>query len=374
MKGKVTVNCALTTEQTSKIDALIQKYEENFSKDNNDLGYYNKTEFNIDTKNEKPIKTKPYRVAYAQQPEVDGMIDEMLVNNIIKKSNSPWASPLVIVKKKDGTNRFCVDYRKINEITVKDNFPVPLIEETLDSLQGSQYFTTIDLASGYWQMALNNDAKLKTAFISSKGLFQFERLPFGLSNAVSFFQRTMETIFEGVPNIKIYIDDIMVHSKTFEEHLLHLEEVFIILKESNLKIKASKCLFGATETKFLGYDINKEGIRPNNDKIKAMLKYPVPKTQKQVKRFLGMASYYRKFIPNYSSITEAINRLLKKNSKFVWNEKCQNSFTLIIYYLTHPPLLSFPNFKKDFFLCLIIHIVMTGQKPTTQVCLTVRTI
>ena len=322
----------------------------NFSQNNNDLGFYDTHVFEINTRNEKPIKSKPYRVPYAQQPEVDGMIDEMLENKIISKSNSPWASPLVIVKKRDGSNRFCVDYRKLNNITVKDNFPVPLIEETLDSLNGSCFFSTIDLCSGYWQMALDNDAKLKTAFISSKGLFHFERLPFGLSNAVAFFQRTMETIFDGIPFAKVYIDDIMVHSKTFEEHLIHLEEVFKRLREANLKIKPSKCLFGSRETTFLGYDININGIKPNNEKIKAMLNYPAPINQKQVKRFLGLASYYRKFIPNYSSITEPINKLLKKGVKYIWSEKCQRNFKLIIYYLTNPPLLAFPAFKKDFFL------------------------
>ncbi len=350
MKDKVKTSSELTIDQNKKLNNLIQQYEENFSQNNNDLGFYDKQEFEIDTGNEKPIKTKPYRVPYAQQPEVDSMIDEMLENKIISKSNSPWASPLVIVKKKDGTNRFCVDYRKLNNITTKDNFPVPLIEETLDSLNGSCFFSSIDLCSGYWQMALDNNSKLKTAFISSKGLFHFERLPFGLSNAVAYFQRTMETILEGLPFAKVYIDDILVHSKTFEEHLVHLEEVFKRLREANLKIKPSKCLFGSNQTTFLGYDINIQGIKPNNEKIKAMLNYPAPKNQKQVKRFLGLASYYRKFIPNYSSITEPINKLLKKNEKFVWSIKCEKNFKLIIYYLTNPPLLAFPDFKKDFFL------------------------
>ena len=342
------VNC--TKDELAELKRLVDKYDHIFSKNSNDLGYYERNKFEINTNNEKPIKMRPYRVPYAQQETVNKLIDDMLLNKIISKSKSPWASPLVIVKKKDGSDRFCVDYRKLNGITVKDNYPVPLIEETLDSLQGSTYFSTLDLASGYWQMALAEDSKEKTAFISQRGLFQFEVLPFGLSNAVASFQRTMESILEGLNNSKVYLDDIMTHSKTFNSHLLQLEEVFKRLDEANLKVKPSKCLFVSRTTKFLGFDISEKGIRPCEDKLKAMITYPVPKNQKAIKRFLGMASYYRKFIPKYSSIAEPISKLLKKNAKFIWDDKCSKNFRKIIYLLTHPPILTFPDFSRQFIL------------------------
>ena len=236
------------------------------------------------------------------------MVDEMLHNRIISKSNSAWSSPVVIVKKKDGTDRFCVDYRKLNGITLKDNYPVPLIGETLDALRGCSYFSSLDLSSGYWQMALAEDAKAKTAFITHKGLFQFEVLAFGLSNAVSSFQRQMESILEGLPNSKVYLDDILTHSRSFEDHLGHLELVFKRIEAANLKIKPSKCLFAARETKFLGFDVSIEGIRPCEEKFDAIKKYPVPHNQKTCKRFLGLTSYYRRFIRNNSNIVDPINR------------------------------------------------------------------
>ena len=346
----VNLNSELTECQSKKLKELLMKYEHIFSKDKNDLGFYDKTKFKIDTGNERPIKSRPYRVPYAQQENVDKLIEEMFQNKIISKSSSPWASPIVIVKKKDGTDRFCVDYRKLNNITIKDNYPVPLIQETLDSLIGASWFSTLDLSSGYWQMALDKETKGKTAFISKKGLFEFEVLPFGLSNAVAAFQRMMEEVLDGVKNSMPYIDDIMTHSKTFDEHLVDLEIVFKKLDEANLKLKPSKCFFANRETKFLGFDINSKGIRPSQEKFEAMKNYPEPKNAKSVKRFLGMASYYRRFIPNYSRITEPINRLLKKNEKFVWSDDCEISFRKIKHLLINPPILVYPDFTKQFIL------------------------
>ena len=349
-KDMVKVDSKLPEKQLNKIHKLISEYDHIFSKDKNDLGYYNESEFKIETGNEKPVKSKAYRVPFAQQANIDNMVDEMLENRIITKCQSAWSSPVVIVKKKDGTDRFCVDYRKLNGITVKDVYPVPLIGETLDALRGCSYFTTLDLASGYWQMALDEEAKAKTAFITHKGLFQFEVLPFGLSNAVSAFQRQMEAILEGLSNSKVYLDDIMTHSKSFDDHLIHLELVFKRLEKANLKIKPSKCLFAARETKFLGFDVSSYGIRPCEDKLEAVKKYPVPHNQKTVKRFLGLASYYRKFIRNYSSIVEPINRLLKKNTKFVWSNECQEAFNILINKLINPPILVYPDYNKEFYL------------------------
>ena len=254
----VNIDKNLNTDETRRIKTLADRYDQVFSKSENDIGFNDKAKFEIETGVHSPIKSRPYRVPYSQQDTVNKMIDDMLTHKIISKSNSPWASPVVIIKKKDGSNRFCVDYRKLNAITVKDNYPIPLIEETLDTLKGAKYFTSLDLASGYWQIALHETAKQKTAFITHKGLYQFEVLPFGLSNAVSAFQRTMEVILEGVENVKVYLDDILIFSDTFEDHLKHLEAVFRKLSEANLKIKPSKCQFAKQKTKFLGFDITSE--------------------------------------------------------------------------------------------------------------------
>ena len=349
-KDMVEIDKKLPQHQLKKAQDLITEYDHLFSKDKNDLGFYDKAKFKIDTGDESPIKSKAYRVPYAQQENIDNMVDEMLANKIITKTTSPWASPVVIVKKKDGTDRFCVDYRKLNKITIKDAYPVPLIGETLDALRGCSYFTTLDLTSGYHQMAMDEASKGKTAFITHKGLFQFEVLAFGLSNAVSAFQREMETILDGLSNSKVYLDDIMTHSKTFDEHLGHLRLVFQRLEKAGLKIKPSKCLFAARETKFLGFDISIEGIKPCEEKFEAIKKYPVPHNQKTVKRFLGLASYYRKFIRGYSSIVDPINRLLKKNTKFVWTDACQEAFNKVINLLINPPILVYPDYSKEFYL------------------------
>ena len=350
----------LSSAERTRLKQLMDKYNHVFSSGEHDLGFYNKEKFEIDTKDETPIKNRAYRVPYAKQETIDMLIDDMLLNKKISKSRSPWASPIVLVKKKDGSDRFCVDYRKLNAITVKDNYPVPLIEETLDSLEGSNYFTSFDLASGYWQMALSDEAKKKTAFICKKGLYQFEVLPFGLSNAVAFFQRTMESILEGLPNTTVYLDDIMIYSKTLEDHLKHIEAVLKRLEEANLKIKPSKCAIAENCTKFLGFDINKDGIKPCKDKIKPLKNYPVPKNPRAVKRFLGLASYYRKFIPHYSTITEPINRLLKKDVPFDWLEIHDKCFHHILDRLTNPPILIYPDLKKRFILATDASLVGLG--------------
>jgi len=358
------------TEKKRLLD-LVKRYEHICSKGEHDLGHSKRYKFEIQTENGKPIKSRPYRIPYAQQEAVDKMIDEMLVNKIISKSTSPWSSPVVIVKKKDGSDRFCVDYRKLNKITIRDNYPIPLIEETLDSLNGSLYFSTIDLASGYWQIALSDSAKEKTAFATHKGLFQFEVLPFGLSNAVSAFQRTMEIVLEGLPNCKVYVDDILIYSKTFEDHLRHLEAVFKRLEEANLKIKPRKCELGKSEVEFLGFKINRSGVTPNEQKTAALKYYPRPTNVKAVKRFLGMASYYRKFIPGFSTISEPINRLLKKENRFKWTPQCEDSFKRLLTALTDPPILSYPDFNKDFVLETDASTVglgaVLGQKDPTGI-------
>ena len=339
---------SITQQQKQKVMELIHKYQDVFSKCEGDLGYFDKAKFVIDTGNSKPIKQRAYRIPYAKREQIDKMVNDMLKSNVIRKSSSPWASPIVLVKKKDGSERFCVDFRKLNEVTIKDSYPLPLIDETLEKLRGAKFFTTLDLASGYWQMALDEESKQKTGFITHRGLYEYNVIPFGLSNAGPAFQRNMETVIADLTNSMVYIDDIMTYSMTFDEHLIHLEELFKKLKEANLKVKTSKCEFCTSETKFLGYEINSDGIRPDSGKIESVKKYPEPRTRKEVKRFLGLASYYRKFIPDYSTVTEPINRLLKKDTIFEWTRTCQKSFDEIKERLVNPPILAFPDFRRPF--------------------------
>ena len=281
--SKIKINENLPKADKEKLKALVDKYWEIFSKDEEDIGTVldKYGEHDIVLSAEKPIRQKPYRIPYAKEKVVNDCIEKMLKLNIIEQSNSEWASPIVLVKKSDGSERFCVDYRKVNETTIKDSFPMPNIEEKLNKLHGCRFFTSLDCLSGYWQIKLTPRAKQITAFICSKGLYQFKVMPFGLCNAGATFQRIMEMIIAGLDNSSAYIDDVFSYSKTFEEHLNHLEQLFIRLKEANMKIKTSKCELACQETMFLGFRVGKDGVRIDENRIKAMRNYPKPKTTKK---------------------------------------------------------------------------------------------
>jgi predicted aspartyl protease len=243
-------NCPQSNQWIFKVKELINKYDHVFSKHPADLGRYDKEKFEINTNNAKPIRQRPYRVPQASEEHIDNMVDEMLNSGLITKSNSPWASPIVLVKKKDGTDRFCVDFRKLNSVTIGDSYPLPLVEDMIYKVKNASIYSGVDLASGYWQLALDEKAKVKTAFITKKGLWQFNVLPFGLCNAGAFFQRTMEQLLKDLPNSNPYLDDIITSSNDENNHLIDLERLFKTLEAANLKIKPSKCVFGAEEIKF----------------------------------------------------------------------------------------------------------------------------
>lgn len=252
----------------------------------------------------------------------------MLKMKIIEPSRSNWASPIVLVKKTDGSERFCVDYRKVNMTTVKDCFPMPNIE----------------------QIKLTERAKQISSFICSRGLFKFRMMPFGLCNAGATFQRIMEFALNGLTNSTAYIDDILTYSKNFEEHLTQLEELLKRLKGANIKVKTSKCKIASSETTFLGFKISSQGMSILDNRIEAIKKYPKPTSGKKVKEFLGLASYYRQFIHNFSNIVDPLNKLTRKNEKFKWTPDCDKAFESIIKSLTTKPILGFPNFSKTFYL------------------------
>ena len=275
----------------------------------------------------------------------------MLDHNIIRPSSSPWSSPVVMVRKKDSTWRFCIDYRKLNAATCRDAYPLPWIDSTLDSLAGATYFTTLDLASGYWQVAVEEKDKGKTAFSTSDGHFEFNVMPFGLTNAPATFQRLMECVLAGLVGEEclIYLDDIIVFSSSFKEHLLRLTRIFQALRNAGLQLKPSKCCFAYNEVWYLGHVVSKAGIRPDNDKIKAVSNYPVPKNVKEVKQFLGLSNYYRRFVKDYAQIAEPLHKIQRKSKQpFHWDNTCQLAFDNLKQKLITPPILAYPDFSLPF--------------------------
>ena len=274
----------------------------------------------------------------------------MLDNNIIRRSFSAWGFPVVLVKKKDGTIRWCVDYRKLNAITRKDMYPLPLPQAIYDKMGNSQIFSTIDLNKGYWQFAIKESDKCKTAFIDDEGLYEFNVLPFGLTGAPAIFQRGMDFILMDVAHAMVYIDDIIIFSKDFDEHLKDIESVFIKLKLANLKIRASKCDWAKSEVTYIGHVISKDGLKPNPARVIKVKDFPTPRNVDEVRSFLGLANYYRKCIQNFSHMAHPINTLLKKNMVFQWNQSQQEAFDLLKEKLISSPILRHPDMTKPFIL------------------------
>ncbi len=232
----------------------------------------------------------------------------MLEQGIIEYSTSPWAAPVVLVLKKDETLRLCIDFRRLNDITLKDSFPLPRIDDTLDKLSGAKYFTTLDMESGYWQIELDEESKEKTAFIVENNLYQFKRMAMGLCNAPATFQRTMNFVLRDVLGKKalVYLDDVIIYSKTVEDHLKDIAEVFTLIQKAQLKLKLNKCQFFQTEVNYLEHIITSEGIAPDPAKIEKIKDYPVPKLVDKVRSFLGLAGYYRRFIPNFGKVAKPL--------------------------------------------------------------------
>ncbi len=258
----------LPQDKARAVRTVLDKHRRLFANNMNQLGRTNIVKHNIDTTGE-PFALHHYRTPITLRPLVKQHIDEMLEHDIIRPSTSPYRSPVVMVKKKTGDLRFCIDYRRLNSQTVKDRYPIPRIDDTLDYLHGARYFSTIDLFSGYWQIEIDEKDKFKTAFTSEFGHFEFNRMPFGLCNAPGTFQRLMESIlYELIGNfVLVYIDDIIIYSKTWEEHLRHLDEIFSLLNKAGLKIKPSKCLFAKGEVQYFGHIVSYKGISPEDKKL-----------------------------------------------------------------------------------------------------------
>ena len=300
--------------------------------------------------NSVPIRQRPYRVAPKHQSDITNHIQDMLDHDIIRPSVSPWSSPILLVPKKDGGTRFVVDYRRLNNLTRKDSYPLPRIDDTLDCLEGAQYFSALDFSSGYFQVQLDDESRPLTVFITQGGLYEFNVKPFGLCNAPSNFQRMMEATLRGLQWFQclIYLGDVIVFSQTFDDHLRHLSLVFDRLGIANLKLKPSKCKLRCKTVQYLGFIATPDGISPDPGKVASVRDYPVPTTFKQLRAFLGLANYYRRFISNFAHIANPLTQLTRKNQLFVWTEQCQQAFDTLKQTLISAPILAYSDFSLPF--------------------------
>jgi hypothetical protein len=299
-------------------------------------------EMKIELKKEEYFHFKPRRLSFEQKRKVDEKINELLKAGIIKESCSPYASPIVLIPKKDNDFRLCVDYRKLNKNTIRDNFPLPVIDDLLDSLKNKTIFSILDLKSGFHQIRICSESTKYTSFVTPKGQYEYLRVPFGLCNAPAVFQRFINKIFKGLIDdgkICVYIDDILIASESFEEHLETLGKVFEILSENLLEINLEKCRFMFDEIDYLGYTINKSGRKLNKSHVESINNFPVPKTCKDVQRFLGLTSYFRKFVQHFAIIARPLYCLLKKDSKFCFNEEHIKAFQTLKNKLISTPIL-----------------------------------
>ena len=334
------------------LQQFLHQHEKVFSV-GGELGRYSKHPFSINTGNAHPIRQMPRPVPYHRKAEVDRQLDEMLEKGIIEPTDSEWASPILMVKKADGTLRFCVDYRKLNAVSKHDSYPLPNINDCLSSLgKHSQYFTTLDMASGYWQIAMDPASQEKAAFTTHRGLFKPVVQPFGPKGGVAHFSRVMTALLGSLQwrILLIYLDDLLIFSSSFKEHLQRLDLVFQILEKANLKLKPSKCKLLRHSVNFLGHTISAEGIAPKDEKIKAVRDWPVPKTVAELQTFLGFASFYRRYIKDFATIAHPLHRLTGKKIEFLWDARCEASFQSLRTALIQKPVLAHADFKQSFIL------------------------
>ena len=350
----------LSSSEMKQLRELLKRNSDVFSKGPEDFGCTDTIVHDIPLVDPTPFRMPYRRISPTDFKEVQNHLKELQSAGIIKPSKSPFASPIVVVRKKDGKIRLCVDYRKLNSRTERDAFPLPRIDESLDALGKAKYFTSLDLMAGYLQVQMAKEDQPKTAFTTPMGLFEYTRMPFGLMNAPATFQRLMTTIFGdmNLSELLIYLDDVIVFSSTLEEHITRLEHVFSRLRQHGLKLKPSKCNILRKEVKYLGHIVSEDGVATDPEKTDAVREWPVPKTKKDVRRFLGFTGYYRRFMKDYAKIAKPLFGLIggkkgtpkKPLTLFIWNEDCEKAFQHLRRLMVATPILAYPDFSLPFIL------------------------
>ena len=347
---KLAQEAEVTPMERKQLLEFLRQHSQAFSL-NGELGRYEDKPFHINTGDAAPIRCMPRPVPHHKKVEIDKQIDDMLQKGLIEPSNSEWASPVLLVKKKDGSLRFCIDYRRLNDVTKHDSFPLPNINDCLASLQENcVYKSSLDLQSGYWQVGMDKEAQEKAAFTTHRGLFKPLVQPFGPKGGVAHFSRVMDSLLGSLQwkSLLIYLDDILVFGKDFQEHLDRLSVVLQTLIKANLKLKPSKCQLFRKSVKFLGHVIGAEGIQPDPAKLESVVQWPVPVSKDGVQSFLGFVSYYRRYVKNFSLLAEPLISLTRKNVKFKWDIDCEQAFRKLREALLEYPVLAYPDFTQPF--------------------------
>ena len=340
----------LNDRQLGQIKQILKEFDDVLS----DLpGRTDVIEHDVELTTSEPIRSKGYKIPFKTKEIIQTEVQTMLDLGVIERSKSPYSSPIVLVSKKDGTVRFCIDFRKINKATVFDSEPMPELEGVFASMSGCTYFSKIDLTKGYWQIPLTDSARELTAFETPLGLFQYTVMPFGMVNSGATFCRMMRQVLGAVDNVNSFVDDVWMFTSDWESHLRTVREVFTRLRQAGLTVKPSKCLFGTDKVECLGHTISGKGLEPNQEKIQSIVGAERPTTKKQIRSFLGMVGFYRRFIPRFSAIASPLTDLTKKgcpNKIKDWSHECEAAFELLKQSVTNAPVLALPNFDKQFIL------------------------
>ena len=337
----------LTPIQKSDIRDILSKFQNTLT----DIpGRTNVLEHDIRLTDTTPFKVHQYPTPFRAKDAIEKEIETMLEQDIIRPSSSPYCSPITVVAKPDGSIRLCIDFRKLNSVTIFDNEPIPQMDEMVTRITKAKYFTKLDLTKGYWQIPLKENCKQYTAFQTSLGLMEFNYLPFGLSTAAPTFQRAMNKVLGHLKFVASYFDDVLIFSETWNDHLEHIRETLETLRKANLTAKPSKCHIGFRTINFLGHIVGKGNIKPDPIKTEKILNLTRPKTKKDVRKICGLINYYRKFIPFFSHKIAPLTSLLKKENpnQIVWNEDCEIAFEEIKHALASDPILAIPDLNKEF--------------------------
>ena len=343
-------DCSLNKVQKDQLTAELKVFKDVFVTSSKTPGRTPYLKFKIDTGDHKPIRNNPYRVSKTESDIMEKEIDQYLKLGLIRISQSPWSSPVLMIRKPDGGIRFCIDYRKLNSVTVKDSYPLPRIDDLLDVLGGAMYFSSMDIASGYWNVPMHEESIPKTAFACKFGLYEWLVMPFGLTNAPAAFQKLMDQV---LINLKwkiclVYLDHCVIFSKTFREHLVHIHNVLNRFRDAGFKLKMNKCHWGRRSIPFLGHIVTNEGILPNPAKVVSVMKAKPPTDVSSLRSFTGLTSYFRRFIKDYAKVAAPLEDLKKKDKEWDWDQKCQDAFERLKILLCSPPM------KSSFFIQMLV--------------------